>query len=81
MDVQTHITNLDRLLSYKAKGENLPEAQYMGTACQCKHHWMRRLAAGIPVFVYVGSERWRVTLRAGRDGKQKPYWKRSFTAS
>lgn len=73
-DVATHLTNLDRLITSRAKDARLPEAEHMRSRCQCKHHHMRQLAAGIPVFVYLGSERWRVTL----SPSGKPFYHKSF---
>lgn len=67
MDVQTNICNLDRNLSHKAKLEGVSEASHVHATCQCKHHWMRRLACGLPLFVYTGSQRWMVKL--GENGK------------
>lgn len=72
MDVQTHITNLDRRISFEAKKLGVPEAQDMHSTCQCKHSQMRKLAAGLPLFVYTGSQRWMVRIKNG-----KPYWSKS----
>ncbi len=84
------IEKLNRLMQTKAREElrearaaanmtadsagTAQDAISYGARCRCKHEFMRNLACGLPVFIHLGSVRYRVTLAASG----KPFYRKSF---